>query len=259
MRILIATVLALAFWLVSACSPQVREDQQAPGGDSSAEMSPAQELVARSIAYHDPQGVWQKKSVRLQFTLSMAGDGSERSGEILIDHVHDLFEAELDRAGHHIYYRVQGQDITVKVDGHEDIDPEVRRQLGLDREGGLALRNYYTFLYELPSNLEMPGTHIHPEVKETEFAGRPALEITVTYDPEVGSDEWHLYFEPETAALIGSRFQHGDDPSSGEYIIYSGEVHADGLRLPKSSEWHMTSDDRLLGTDTVESIEVEEN
>ncbi|HSR68679.1 MAG TPA: DUF6503 family protein [Acidobacteriota bacterium] len=244
------------FCLAAACGQQPQQGEDA--AQAASERSPAEELVARSIAYHDPQGVWRKKPVRLGFTLSMAGDGSTRSGQILIDHAHDLFEAQLERGGHHIYYRVEGQDVVVKVDGHEEINPEVRRQLGLDREGGLGIRNYYTFLYELPSNLDTPGTRIHPEVRETEFAGREALEVTVRYDPEVGNDEWHLYFDPDTAALIGSRFQHGDDPSSGEYIIYSGEVHAGGLRRPKSSEWHMTSDGRLLGTDTIESVEVEE-
>ena len=90
-----------------------------------------------------------------------------------------------------------------------------------------------------------------PEVAEKDFQGRPALELKVTYEPEVGSDTWYFYFEPTSNEMIGYRFYHDEAKGDGEYIVLEELEDVGPLRLPKKRTWYTHGDDRLLGTDTL--------
>ena len=103
--------------------------------------------------------------------------------------------------------------------------------------------------------LRDPGTRIDPQVLDTEFSGEPALALRVTYDPDVGSDIWYVYFDPTTSALVGYRFYYDEEANDGEYIELEGEVEGAGLRIPKARTWYTHGDNRLLGTDTLTRIE----
>jgi len=244
--------------LVACCTGAGADDarENAPGSRSGS--TAAEELLARSIAFHDPGGLWTTRPIEL--TWSSTGPGGEE--RILLDMVFTANGRSFRMNGHYqgtpIEYEVEGNEVRARVDGKTDLDEATRTKVHLDREDGLLWRNYFRFLSGLPMNLRDPGAHIDPGPERTTFMGQPVDSIRVTYDPEVGTETWAFYFHPDTARLVGCRFRKADPSKPGEYIVLDGLVEAEGLRLPKHRRWYMSEDDRYLGDDTITRLAVGE-
>ena len=222
--------------------------------------TPAEELLGRSIAYHDPGDVW--KSKQLTVTLESARpNGETRIFEIEVENTAGRFDMRVEWGGKLLEFVCAEDDCVATVDGSEDVSPEDMEKYVLERDGGSFWRNYFTFLLGLPMKVRDPGTHLDPDVRREVFDGHEVESVRFTFDPEVGGDTWYLYFDPETAALRGYRFYHDESKNDGEYITLEGEVEikADGLRLPKIRSWYVNADDELLGTDTITSLAVTES
>ena len=116
--------------------------------------------------------------------------------------------------------------VSVRVDGavlgRDEIAAEVRDALVLDREGGRFWQGYLGFLGALPFCLGEPDVFLEEEVAEEELDGRPVLAIRAHFQPGVGTDRWTFWFEPETAELVGCRFDRADPNKAGETILISG-------------------------------------
>ena len=97
-----------------------------------------------------------------------------------------------------------------------------------------------------------------PTSAGAEFEGEKVHVLRVTYDPEVGTDVWDFFFDPETSAVVGCRFYHDEAANDGEYIVFTGEVHdeASGLRMPGGQGWYYNDGRGHLATDTVTKFEV---
>lgn len=202
----------------------------------------AQDVLERAIAYHDPGGVFATEAVTVELSETRP-NGPSRRTRVHIDVTGERFEME--RAGDDgktVEITMKGDDVVVK--GDPDLTPE----------RAARTRNYYLYLYGLPMKLTDPGTRLDPTVKETEFRGREALELKVTYDEDVGGDTWYFYFDPESYAMFGYRFYHDESKNDGEYITLEGEATGKGLKLPKIRKWYRHRDDGFLGTDTIEAI-----
>ncbi len=207
-------------------------------------------LLRQSIAYHDPDGVWAAHTHR--FTLQEARpDGKTRTTRFVLDHPAGSFALYVERDGHVIEAHHRGTDCTATLDGVSDIPDDLREQYRLSCDGLAWWHAYYGYVHALPMNLTDPGTNLAPEVTRTTFAERPVYALRVTYDADVGSDTWYFYFDPETSALVGSRFYHDEAANDGEYLVFEGEVVHDGIRLPKTMRWYVNADGRFLGADTV--------
>jgi hypothetical protein len=160
--------------------------------------------------------------------------------------------------GRTLEYRVEEGQTTMSVDGSSDIAPETAEELRLSREDGMFWRGYFGFLVGLPMKLQDPGTHIDPDVIETEFMGRAVQAIRVTYDAEVGGDTWYFYFDPDSAQLVGCRFYHDETANDGEFLVFEEleEAATGGLRLPKRRGWYVNADSAFLGADVVSGLAV---
>lgn len=214
----------------------------------------AEEILAASIAHHDPDGVWDSGSFRLEITGTrpLAGPTFTR---VVIDNTAGRFHYERERWSQLIESTVTGDECYSRLDGSDELTEQQIERFGLSCEAMRRTRDYHTYLYGLPMKLRDPGTIIDPTVEMTTFEGREAWQIRVTYDPEVGSDTWYFYFSPEDHALIGYRFYHDEAANDGEYIVLDRTVEGGGIRIPKVRTWFTHGDDRLLGTDTVRSVE----
>ena len=235
LRRLSVLLLALAFLMLPA---------------SGSAATAGEELLARSIAYHDPSGLWGTQALGLSLRESRA-DGSTRKTRLMLDPQHERFTWWSQRGDHLLEGALDKGECSLALDGSSEISEEEKETHRLSCERLALFRNYYSYLWALPMKLRDPGTLIGANVLDTEFNGRPVQGLRVTYTPEVGEDIWYVYFDPETSALVGYRFYHDETANDGEYIVLEGEVSGGGLKLPKTRTWYTHGDDRLLGTDAL--------
>jgi hypothetical protein len=218
------------------------------------EVSASEELIARSIAYHDPDGLWDSGEIALRIMESRP-NGVMRTVEVGMTPGRGGMVVRRETDSGTVTFAVAGEEILMRaVDAEEELDEETLAEHGLDAERVMWLRNYYLFVWGLPMKLRDPGTIVDPEPAMDSFNGQDALEVRVTYDPEVGGDTWYFYFQPDTARMIGYRFYHDESANDGEYIHLDGEIENGGLRLPAKRSWFFHSNDEFLGEDEAVSL-----
>jgi hypothetical protein len=150
---------------------------------------------------------------------------------------------------------VHCEAVAYQVDAEPDVAQELIDSLRLGHDQVRRTRNYYTYLYGLPMKLRDPGTIVDDAVERTEFNGREAFALRVSYDPNVGSDVWIFYADPHSFEMFGYRFFHDELAGDGEYIVLEDLVDVGPLRLPKRRTWYTNQEDELLGTDTISDAE----
>ena len=215
----------------------------------------AQSIVDKSIKYHNGKSQWESSVVRIDLKETRP-NGSDRSTTLVFDNTGSTFMLNQQRGDDKIIRWTDGNECSHKVNGSEDFTEQKAKDLNLNCEYTIRMRDYYTYLYGLPAKLKDPGTIIHPEVRLVEFDGQELHQVRVTYEGEVGSDIWYFYFDTKTAALSGYRFYHDEDANDGEYITLKDEVTSKGLRLPKERTWYVHKDGRVLGSDIIVRVEV---
>lgn len=211
--------------------------------------SPSQ-LVDKAIAYHDPRLKLLQSNAVLRL-LETRPDGTSRETEIHFNYLQGSFYARSASDGHVLEYAVGRDTQWVKLDGSSDIREVDRERFRIRPNRAVFMRNYYTYLFGMPMKLRDPGTHVAEEVELTTFVDQPALALKVRYDPNVGTDTWIFYFQPELCALTGYRFFHNENQGDGEYIVLQGEVKAKNIVLPKTLLWYTNQEDKFLGKDEI--------
>lgn len=210
----------------------------------------AENILARSIAYHDPEGKWPTGALSLSLYESRPG-GDYRLSDILIDNGNGIFELNR-KQGKDVTWRRSGPDsCQVLINGEEKMFVEAMDIHVLRCKDNERYRNYYTYLWGLPMKLRDPGTVVHPTAWLKDFYGRSLYEVKVTYLEEVGRDSWYFYFDPESFALAGYRFYHDEKAGDGEYILLEGEKNVNGFIIPSKRDWYTHQGRLFLGSDEV--------
>jgi hypothetical protein len=216
------------------------------------------DLLDKSLSYHDPGGRWRASVLRLSLEETRP-EGSFRPTTLLIDYARGRFKITTQREEAEIRGMLDGASCELRLNGSARFSSEERDRFRLTCERLEWLRNYYVYLWGLPMKLLDRGTRIDSEVRGATFQKRPVWVMRVTYDEKVGKDTWHFYFDRRSYALVGYRFDHDEAKGDGETIILEGEVRAGELRLPKTRAWFTNAENRFLGTDTLASLEVLSN
>lgn len=213
----------------------------------------ADEVISRSIAFHDPEGLWADGSFRISLVQTHPIMGFTEI-ELTIDNRAGRFWMERERFGRRVETTVTGDECWTKLDGSTEFTEQEAQRFRLGCDAMKSTRNYFTYLYGLPMKLRDEGTIIAPEATRTEFNGQDVWQVDVTYEAEVGTDTWHFYFSPEDYSLAGYRFYHDVEANDGEYI-YLDRLEEGGLRLPKVRSWFRNNDDELVGTYKIMALE----
>ncbi|MEL6390880.1 MAG: DUF6503 family protein [Bacteroidota bacterium] len=206
----------------------------------------SEQLLNRAIAYHDPQGLWSTFAGDFKVVMKTP-NRPDRHSIITIDLVNNYFNLSVDRNG-----KTSFREITNQQCRYQDTDGSIITTVVTDSlcERTVMYRNYYTYLYGLPMKLRDPGTIMTSDHPTTvNFQGKEYLTISVSYSPEVGTDVWQFYFDPETYRMEIYQFLKHGEPNTGEYILLTGEANIQGIRMPRDRAWYYNKDNIYLGTD----------
>lgn len=222
---------------------------------TSAQSISPEEVVNRSIDYHDPEGKLLKKNVVLQLTETRP-NGSDRTSVISFNIKKEKFKLNQIRDENRIVSEYDKGKVSFIFNDKKAYSKEIEEKYKLNEDRVKILRSYYQYLWLMPLKLKDAGTNFNPLVKTTDFFGKQSLEVRVTYDPEVGGDVWYFYFDPESFSLQGYRFYHDEEKNDGEYIILDNEVTFQNIRLPKVRKWYTHKEDKFLGADILDKFSI---
>jgi len=212
------------------------------------------ELLEKTLNYHDPNGNW--KTFSDEITVVMTTPNSpKRTSIISIDLPQQYFSVTATKDTVTTTYTLDKGKCQMKYHG-KVLDTAEAREKKMTCDRATLYKNYYSYLYGLPMKLRDPGTNLNNKVEKRLFKGKDYLVLKVTYDEGIGSDVWYFYFNPETYAMEVYQFYKTDDngkekPDTGEYILLSEEALVNGIKMPKVRAWYYNKDDKYLGTDTL--------
>jgi hypothetical protein len=207
-------------------------------------------LLAKTIAYHDPDGSWMEQRVEFSIETGYA-DGRTLVRLATVDYASAAYRDRVEEGGRVLEQEVRGDSCRLSVDGSEEADAALLDELGLSCESARRRRDYVSYLWGLPMKLKDPGAHVADEVHHARFQDRDVLDLTVDYDPEVGTDVWHMYIDPATARLVGYAFYKTPAEENGEYIVLEEERAVGTARIPAKRHWYEIPGGAFLGTDTL--------
>lgn len=253
-------LLALGF---SACGGATRDEgRHAINQPSSFE---ARDLLERSIAHHDPNGVWSRARIDAQLRLERP-EQPETNFQYSWDPRTEILRCATTRGEHRIEWLLepsrveQGQQLFVgSVDGRSDFPAIQRDEFNVTRERAELWRDYYGFLLGIPMTLATTGrrgARLVDDIQSEIFNGRSVLVLTIEYSEPVGHDTWKFFLDPESYALVGCRF-FKEDLAAGETIVFEGQVESEGVRIPALRHWYVTATEEYLGSDRVQTLALE--
>jgi len=213
--------------------------------------TPARDLVERSIAYHDPGGIWWSSVRTVELHQPRDGGPTQRTRFTLFPDAAS-FVLRTEEGGAAVSGRLDADTCSLAYEG--DTGLSRKRFADLDCGRMRLYRSYYAYLFNAPMNLLDAAGRMAPDVIETTFMERAVHAVRITYADDQPS--WEHYFDPATAALVGCRFTRDPEWKSGEYIVYTGEIEADGVRLPRERAWHLNDGGKWLGSDRIDELHV---
>ncbi|AXG69173.1 hypothetical protein KORDIASMS9_01392 [Kordia sp. SMS9] len=210
-----------------------------------------EELLAKAIQYHDPNGNWDSFNGTLQITMETPKNPA-RVSTIKINLPKEYFYVKATRAAETTEYTVEKNDCKIAFNGNTEVSEEVKKENNLNCERAHLYKNYYTYLYGLPMKLKDEGTIIASKVMKKTFKGKEYLVLKATYKESVGKDTWYFYFDPKTYAMEIYQFFKNESKNDGEYILLSEEKVVNGIKMPKIRAWYYNANDGYLGTDILD-------
>jgi len=214
------------------------------------ELPPAAELLDKSIAHHDPDGIWYSQNHEVILN-STRPSGPDRITTIYLNHNMGQFGMEMERDGKVVETKLMGDDCEATVNGTADFSEEDKKAFRLTCEGITRWRDYHGYMLGLPMNLYDPGTILDPVANNVTFQGKDVISLKVTYEEGVGADTWYFYLDLSNYAVMGCRFYHDESKNDGEYLTFEGEVSSGSIILPKTRKWYINKDDEFLGEDEI--------
>lgn len=215
----------------------------------SQELTP-EDVLSKSIAYHDPNGVWGSIDGVLRIRMDTP-NRPPRLSEITMDQQASRFRLHVLQGEDEKTYELNGKQCTLHLNGSEEFSEAEAEKYRLTCESANMYRDYYSYLYGLPMKLRDTGTRLDPEVQTKSFKGKEYLVLKATYEANVGEDTWYFYFDPTTYAMEVYQFFHDESKNDGEYILLSGLEDVSSIKMPKVRAWYYNKGDVYLGTDSL--------
>lgn len=138
--------------------------------NGSQKSNPDSALLQKTLAYHDPEGNWQKLKTRL-YLSSADTAGKENTFEIEMDNSTGYFAHISRKDGKEIVKGMSGGKEFYLLDGKQEISAQDREKYDLTPEGVKWVHSFYGYLYGLPMKLTDEGVKT-TDAKTNEESGR---------------------------------------------------------------------------------------
>lgn len=201
------------------------------GNVAIAQSLTAEQILNKSLKYHDPKGDWKNFNRQLNF-VSERPSGADRKSTVFINNNKGLFELKEEDNNMGIV-----MDSCFLIPSGKTCD-QVKRT-----------RNYYVYLWGLPMKLKDEGTILDPKVKEEIFEGVDCYLLRVPYEEDI----WFFYIDKATFAMKAYLFLKDEPLREGELIYLDDEEKIGNMRLPKRRKWVTMPEQKVLGTDILTS------
>lgn len=211
---------------------------------------PGEQLLEKTIAYHDPQNNWAKLKAHL-YLASVDTAGKESPFELEMDNATGYFCHITHEDGKEIVKGMNNGKEFYLIDGKQDMSDADRKKYEFTPEGVKSVHSFYGYLYGLPMKLTDKGVNVSDTIVSEQINGKNYRVMHVSYDPAVGKELWNFYLDPNTAALEGYRFYYEGKPNEGELIMLNDVLDVDGIKIPKVRKWYLNKDNSYLGTDNL--------
>ena len=135
-------------------------------GNSNAQTLTSQQLLDKSIKYHDPKGKWNKAKL----TLELKQDTPKRADRYttaVIDNKQMNFSMTDKLEGKTTSRIWKDGKCSFVLNGNKNPSQEEIEKNKLTCDRTKLMHGYYMYLYGLPMKLKDEGTIIHDEVKST--------------------------------------------------------------------------------------------
>lgn len=192
----------------------------------------SEEILAQSIAYHDPGSKWSNLNTKFEIeSQSVFNDNNKDTIELRFDILKDKF-------GYNNYR-------TNEVVSFEGANCYAHSMKGLCESKGWT-KNFYTYIWGLPMKLKDEGTVLSSIVVDTLFFEKPCYALSVKYEAE----SWLYFINKESSKLEGFQFIFNNDNEKGEYVRNIGNSDMSGVDVPMKRIWYDLKG-KELGTDVV--------
>lgn len=199
-----------------------------------AESPTAETALKRTIAYHDPDGVWPTLHAMFHFDETRP-DGRATQSTMELDNARSFMRVDM---GGKESYEITGEDCVI-LTGDKD------------EKRGLMIRNYFLYLWGLPMKLLDPGTEFDPIVGSSEIDGIACDVLRAIYE----KDTWYFHLDRQSGRMRQYEFYKDTTKAAGEIITLEGEILAGSLRIPQQRNWYKIPGNEFLGTDILARVE----
>jgi hypothetical protein len=206
------------------------------------------ELLEKSIQFHDPNNHWSTFKGNLFVTMKTPKN-ADRKSKININLPKEYFSVVAVRDSIMTEFILDKAACSFSFNGDKNPSEEIKKKYNLNCERAKMLKDYYTYLYGLPMKLKDKGTIIDQKVAKKTFQGKEYLVLKVEYSKEVGKDTWYFYFDPKSYAMEVYQFFKDASKNDGEYILLSGLETINDINIPKNRGWYDNKNNKYLGTD----------
>lgn len=231
-KIIVLLLLAFSF----GCKKNVQNKSPIPQS--------AEELIARSIRYHDPKENWQS----FQQVLVFKTDSNKK--EVLIDNINGKV-VFTEQKGDSLYELGSESGNSFEKINNQQIDwSDTTIVVSTWKDSGEFWSNFFTYLYGLPMKLKDEGVVIYDSVLTGTLDGKPYYKVKAQYEKENSQEIWYYYFNQDNNALEAYEFYFGVDEKEGEFVRCEEELELQNIKIPKIRKWYLIHEDmRFLGKD----------
>jgi len=214
------------------------------------------ELIDKSIRFHDPDSSWHKLFTDIDIVIAVNRDNALDTTErkLMLDLENGIFEMRYLKDEKSALLHYAADTCYGTLENELEIDPIFMDYHRINCDRAKMFNSYYRYLIGLPMKLNDAGAIINPYVNEVTYKEKKYNVVKVTYDPQVGTDTWRFYLDPETHQLEIAEFSKNGLFDKGEKIMLSLHQRVQNILLPGRMEWYalpyhaFVADEKLIYT-----------